>query len=258
MKFIFVLIIVLFVLFWWVSRTVLLHPLKSIFYIFYDLFDYLKNKKWKTYKEYGIYLYGGSFGNGKTLSIVRKVNQIYKKYDNIEVISNVDLNIPYTKFEYFEQFIEPVPGGITRIFVIDELGSLMNSRNYKNNKISETEFLYHLMQVRKEHKVLLASTQRFGMCDKLFREVAVYWIECSHFWRFYRHLYYDAYDLEFSQNPSLVKPLFSRCYFADNKLFSSYNTFQLVKDFKPLEIENRTSDNNFITTRYNRKGRKSL
>ena len=109
----------------------------------------------------------------------------------------------------------------------------MNARNYKNNRIGETQFLYTLNQIRKQNKTLLLASQRFGMCDKNFRQCAVQWIECSKTWRVVSQTIYDPYDLECSLNPKLVKPIKRKKYFlATDKMFKAYDTKQLVKDFK--------------------------
>ncbi len=211
------------------------HLFSIIYYSVKDIISFFKNKKWRIYENYGIYIYGGLYGGGKSLSITKYCEEIYKKYNNVKFISNIDLhNVPYEKFEYFEQLMDsPDYDGQCIIYVIDEIGSLMNARNYKNNRIGETQFLYTLNQIRKQNKTLLLASQRFGMCDKNFRQCAVQWIECSKFWRICSQLVYDPYDLECSLNPKLVKPIKRKSFFlATDKLFNAYDTKQLVKDFK--------------------------
>ena len=211
------------------------HLFSIIYYSVKDIISFFKIKNLKIYENYGIYIYGGLYGGGKSLSITKYCEEIYKKYDNVKFISNIDLhNVPFEKFEYFEQLMDlPDYDGQCIIYVIDEIGSLMNARNYKNNRIGETQFLYTLNQIRKQNKTLLLASQRFGMCDKNFRQCAVQWIECSKFWRICSQLVYDPYDLECSLNPKLVKPIKRKSFFlATDKLFNAYDTKQLVKDFK--------------------------
>lgn len=206
-----------------------------VWYAVKDIYKYIKGRKWKKYNNYGIYIYGGLYGGGKSLSISKYCTEVYKHYDNVKFISNIDLhNVPFERFEYFEQLMsEPDYDGQCIIFVIDEIGSLMNARNYKNNRIGETQFLYTLNQIRKQNKTLLLASQRFGMCDKNFRQCAVQWIECSKFWRICTQTIYDPYDLECSLNPKLVKPIKrQKVFLATDKLFNAYDTKQLVRDFK--------------------------
>lgn len=221
------------------------HIVQLIYYAVKDLYKYIKGRIWKKYDKYGIYIYGGLYGSGKTLSIARYCTKIYKHYDNVKFISNIDLhNIPFERFEYFEQLMEePDYDGQCIVYVIDEIGSLMNARNYKNNRIGETQFLYTLNQIRKQNKTLLLASQRFGMCDKNFRQCAVQWIECSKIWRIVSQTIYDPYDLECSLNPKLVKPIKRKKYF-----------LQQIKCLR-LTIQNsllRTSKTSLIKTNLTR------
>ncbi len=218
-------------------------------YIFTDLFKYYKNKEYKNFTDTGIIMFGGLFGTGKTLNMVDYATHIYNRYDNVEVYSNVTLtNIPYVKFEYFEQLCDKVEDGHIRIYICDEFGSLFNSRNYKTNKITETEYLTTLNQLRKENKLLLITTQRYGMVDKVFRQVAKLWFECHKFWRLYFYKIYDPYDLEYTADPRLVRPLkiFPHCLFATNKVYARYDTHEIVGNFEnPIEITNRSDTLDF-------------
>lgn len=214
-----------------------------------DIFNYFKFKKWKTFTDTGIIMFGGLFGTGKTLNQVDYATQIYKKYDNVEIYSNITLtNIPFTKFEYFEQLTEPVEDGCIRVYICDEFGSLFNSRNYKSNKITETEYLTTLNQLRKESKLLLITTQRYGMVDKVFRQVCKEWCECKKWWRFYFYDVYDPYDLEYSADPRLIRPLkiLPHVLFATDKVYSRYDTHEIIKGFEnPIEIIGRADTLSF-------------
>ena len=68
---------------------VLLHIVKMMLYMCKDMFTYIKGRKWKKYANYGIYIYGGLYGGGKSLSISKYCTEIYKKYDNVKFISNI-------------------------------------------------------------------------------------------------------------------------------------------------------------------------
>lgn len=216
-----------------------------------DIFKYYKTKQYKKFTKSGIIMYGGLFGTGKTFNIVDYVCRVYKHYDNIEIYSNVTLNgIPFTPFEYFEQITEPVEDGKFRIYVCDEFGSLFNSRNYKGTMLTESQYLTSLNQLRKENKLLLISTQRYGMVDKIFRQVCMEWRECHKLWRFMWFYRYDPYDLEYSFDPRIVQPLslFPVMTFATNKKRAQYNTHEFVKGFdNPITITDRSDTTSFTS-----------
>lgn len=77
------------------------------FYTVYDIIDYFKNQKWKVFNCYGIDMFVGMFGHGKTLSMTHKARQLYAKYgDSIQFISNYHLRgIPYTPLVNFNQLV---------------------------------------------------------------------------------------------------------------------------------------------------------
>lgn len=213
------------------------------YYLFKDFYHYVKNREWKKFRKSGIIGFGGLFGTGKTFNAVQYVVNAYRHHDNVQIYSNVDLvGIPYTKFEYFEQLREDVPVGITRIYLCDEFGSLFNSRNYQSNKITEVDYIATLNQLRKEGKLLVVVAQRYGMLDKMFRQVMDTWYECRKCFRVMSITPYDPYELEYTLDPRIVKPLgFPRVCFATDKRRSYYNTNQVVKNFSNvIEITNRS------------------
>lgn len=244
----------------WIAQK---HFPKAIVVGFRDMVDYVKGKKWKVFSDSGIVMYGGLFGTGKTFNIVDYVTNIYRHYDNVEIYSNVTLNdIPYTEFRYFEQITEPVEEGKHRIYVCDEFGSLFNSRNYKDTKLTEIQYMTALNQLRKESKLLLISTQRYGMVDKMFRQVCKEWRECHKLWRFMWYFRYDPYDLEYSYDPRIVQPLslFPVVKFATDKKRKQYNTHEFVQAFdSPIEITGRSDNSSFASADfgYGQKSKKS-
>ena len=64
---------------------------KALPLVFKDLVKLFKNFKKgepKPFDLYGIYLYNGLGGNGKTLSMVRRARQLKKKYPKLKIIAN--------------------------------------------------------------------------------------------------------------------------------------------------------------------------
>jgi len=77
-------------------------------YICLDIYEYFKYKKWKDFRNYGIDMFVGMFGHGKTLSMTHKAVRLYKKHgDSLRFISNYDLKgIPHAKLENFNQIVK--------------------------------------------------------------------------------------------------------------------------------------------------------
>ena len=66
-------------------------------YSFFDFVEYIKFRRWDDFSLYGIDMFIGMFGHGKTLSMTHRARLIYKKYgDKVRFISNYKLtDIPY-------------------------------------------------------------------------------------------------------------------------------------------------------------------
>lgn len=78
------------------------------FYSVFDLLSYLWHRGWKKFRCYGIDMFIGMFGHGKTLSMTHRARKLYKKFKNsILFISNYHLNgIPYVPLVNFNQLME--------------------------------------------------------------------------------------------------------------------------------------------------------
>lgn len=232
-----------------------------LFYLFYDTFMYFKEKRWKRFNKYGIRIFTGMFGKGKTLTATYYANKWYKKYgDSLLFLSNYKLNnIPYTQLVSFEQLVliqenwqklEDYKNRINNNFeelsdfeqiefeelmnnwqyqgvvvLIDEIELLLNNRKYSDFPL---ELLHTLCQQRKFKMVILATAQRFGMVDIAFRRITTLVEESNKLWRFQCTKVYDAWEMENAINPKLIKPIGRRCFFVRNKLFKAYDTTQSI------------------------------
>lgn len=240
-------------------RYTILH-IHIVFYNFIvDLYKYFKYKKYNEFTDFGkmyIYIANGKqpFGSGKTLSLVEYVRIIYKKYNNVDVwsyekncfikqrikvYSNIRLiGIPYIPLVSYEQLItcsNCVQDGVVNLFIIDELGSQFNNRDWKTNL--SNDLLAAILQQRKSKIALIGTVQDWSLFDATLRKVSTLCIECSKKWRFVVNRKFIASDIERSSyNTELIKPLSVQCFFSTDKIYNSYDTNErvdkLVRDIK--------------------------
>lgn len=200
-------------------------------YSVYDLINYFKFKKWEEFNLYGIDMFIGMFGKGKTLSMTHRVRLLYKKYGgNIRIISNYRLNdIPYIPLINFNQIVElgdnPSDKFVGTIVLIDEIENVLSHRNYANFPLA---LMHSLTQQRKLHIYIMCSAQRFFMVDKLWRSITTNVYDCNKIWRFQNCKVYDAWDLENSMNPSMIKRLANLWWFVKDSDFLAYDTSQMI------------------------------
>lgn len=250
--------IILFVLYPW-FRCAVLNPHLTTGYGIIDLFKYLKYKCWRNATCGALIAYTGLFGKGKTLSCVHTVVSLYNRYNDkivwdkfrskfvrqkVVVLSNVELKIPFKKFESLRQLVElshqlkeldEKYDTITFIYVLaDELSVQLNSRNFKSN--IDAPFLNTLLTCRHYHISMFYTAQRFNQVDALLRQVTQTVIECNKLWRFQQVSYYDAFELENCTNLLLVKPLKRSCWFVRNRDYEAYDTLACVEDLKKSEL----------------------
>lgn len=210
-------------------KTIITHIPKSIFYLFRDGYKYLKNKEWTIWNGFGLRIYTGLFGFGKTLSASRFVIEQAKKY-NLNVYSNIWLDCPYTPLKNYEQIINAPANSI---FLIDEISTLFHSRDWSK---FPTDLLFQILQCRKRKKMLVATAQRFGHVDKLLRDITSEVVTCRKYWRYQTYRIYDAWEVENAQNTDLVKPLVKGGWFVCNKDYGHYDTSELIDNAKKADF----------------------
>lgn len=62
---------------------------KFMFWIIKDLIRYIKNHLWKEFSGWGLHIYVGKFGSGKTCSMVRDAYNLACKYKGLHIVTNL-------------------------------------------------------------------------------------------------------------------------------------------------------------------------
>ena len=141
-----------------IARQIVFHPFQTGFNAVKDLYYYQLHRGWHNCPVGALDIYCGYFGSGKTLSLVHKVVGLYNRYNDkvvwcprrkkfvvqkINILSNVDLCVPYTKLESLAQVVKSSKTTqaiddeeetlTVTIVAMDELSVQMNSRSFKDN-----------------------------------------------------------------------------------------------------------------------------
>ena len=139
-------------------RTIILNPHLTLYYLPIDVFHWFKYHLYNQMETGKLICYTALFGGGKTLSCVHYVSNLYDRYNNkrifdpargkwvmqkVHIISNVDINKPYEKFESlaqvvrvaekFKDYDEEHNTRTCTIVLGDEFSVQMNSRSFKTN-----------------------------------------------------------------------------------------------------------------------------
>lgn len=129
----------------------------------------------------GIWVFCGKQGSGKTLSAVQCLKEILKEYPEAIVCSNMEIKgldraiIPFEDYSQLSTLSNGIKGVI---FFLDEIHVLWNSLESKEIPISE---MACFCQMRKDRRVILATSQVYGRIAKPIREQLQYVIDCRNF-----------------------------------------------------------------------------
>lgn len=243
-------------------RIAVLHPFKTVYYAVKDIILYFAHKQYNYYNAGKLDCYCAHFGGGKTLSIVHYVTLLFRKKNNkkvwdrgrkkfvtqkIHIISNVRLlSVPYEPLESLSQVVccaynnkkidEECNTRTVVLVVLDEASAQLNSRSFKTN--IDPAFLNTLITSRHYHISFLYSSQKFKLTDALMRSVTQHCINCQKVWRFMVQNIYDADEMEYASDPTMVKPKRRKGFFITNKDYSSYDTLATVDKLKKSVDEN--------------------
>ena len=100
--------LIIFLFVFGLTRCIIFNAFNVVIYGVKDIFMFFYLKKWRDFNYFGIDMFVGMFGHGKTLSMTHKARKLYKRYgNNIQFISNYKLiGIPYVPLINFNQLVE--------------------------------------------------------------------------------------------------------------------------------------------------------
>lgn len=202
-----------------------------------DIVSFIRHPKRKLHL-YGIWLYCGLYGGGKTMALTEYLSRMRKRYgDRIYISTNYGFkgeDFPLNDWkELLTEYDRPV------IFGYDEIQNEFNSRNYKNFPY---ELVRLLTQNRKGHgKQIVGTAQRYCRVDKVIRELCTHVVECHTLlgrWTFLKR--YDAEDYEemLHQVDVMKKhkvPCRRSSFIQTDKLRNDYDSFQMLESAKMKE-----------------------
>lgn len=246
-----------------IARLVVSHPLATVYYGIKDFYLYFAHKQYNYFEAGKLNCYCAHFGGGKTLSMVHYIVFIaFRKFNNkkvwdrsrncfvtqkIHIVSNVTLNdTPFEPLESLSQVVnmakvnkEIDEENNTRtvvLVVIDEASAQLNSRSFKTN--IDAAFLNTLITSRHYHISILYSSQKFKLTDALMRSVTQKCVVCKKIWRFVIQSEYDADEMEYASDPTMVKPLRRTGFFVFDADYAAYDTLAVVDKLKKSVDEN--------------------
>ncbi|MCM1228204.1 MAG: AAA family ATPase [Clostridium sp.] len=210
-----------------------------IAYLVYDLLTYLRFNENLLFYGWGIHLYTGKFGQGKTCQAVADVYNLCVRYPQLTVLTNIHLlNFPEsTRIIHLTNVEDILNAPKNTIVLIDEIGTLFNSRDFVGGKKSVPKSLFqHLCQCRKRKLVIFGTVQRFNLLDKQIRDITADVTSCNSmpsypFTRMLQAVTFDIDEYEMYQMNPMYNPRIMRTNIViqKNQYRQLYDTSELVQ-----------------------------
>lgn len=195
------------------------------------------------FNDYGIVIFYGPQGCGKTVSVSHYALKMKEKYKNLLIGSNYDLTLEDFKIKSWKVLVDKKNGDFPILFCIDELNQWANSRDWQH---MPKTILGELCFQRKNKRLILGTAQSISQIDKQIR------LQCGsgEFRRCFCWLGFINLVIrlrpEFDSDGNLIKKHFKGFYFflQDEKIRSLYDTFKTIErlaDCKVINNENKTN-----------------
>lgn len=207
---------------------------------------YRKKNKKKDFPYFGIDAYMGEFGSGKTLSAVKKVQEITEKYPKTiiitnTIIKNINKEIEQHFFSNAQELIEILQKVLTEknkngyIIFMDEMHVVLSDLFGSSNPI----FLTYLSQLRKLGIIIIGTCQLYNKCPKMVRDYLRLSGQIIFCHKLIPGLTLNRYiDMTTAEENSSLKLEYKLkmidWYFHTVELYESYDTHAIVSQIKAL------------------------
>lgn len=206
--------------------------LKFLFFWFMkikDIFLILKNGS--GFEEYGMTMYCGRQGAGKTMAMTEYLERMRAKYPNALILTNYGYKYETSPFVDWNDFFSVKNGTDGIIFAIDEIQNEFSSTAWKNFPES---LLSEITQQRKQRVKIVCTSQIFTRVAKPLREQCMDVVDCFTVggrWTWTKC--FDAVDYNrFIDSPSgkdKIRRLYIKTFIQDNHLRNLYDSYAKIE-----------------------------
>ena len=238
MKFLFfgsLIIFLFFVHFFWGTSFYKAFPLYII-----DLIKKVKKNKSGDpfpFDLYGVHIFCGRVGCGKTISMVRRARELKKQFPKLRVLANFQTDVADGFINSWKDIIDAEnidDNGINQgvLFLFDEIHLTFSSQNWRD---APDNLLEYISLQRHLHKCIFGASQVWSRVNKIIKEQTDYVIECKSYFgsRLIKNTCYtnENYQINGTQKDSgnRKRPKeYKECFVATDKLRSLYDTDEII------------------------------
>lgn len=198
---------------------------KNLFYLPYLWGFSLYKKRLVNFPYYGIYLFTGEQGSGKTLSLVNFVKYLHDHYEDVPIRSNFELPFAH-RLENWEQIL--LEKG-KHIYCIDELGIWANSKRGLRKDDNLNDLLLPITaQNRKNNRLILSTCQMYYQVHKDIRTQATAVIQCKTWFNCLTINTFHKPKVDEDGGVKLGIPYKTIFFLHTNALYDLYNTLEVI------------------------------
>lgn len=213
--------------------------IRKLFYFWYwkvkDLIYLIKFGR--RFTEYGVTMYCGQQGAGKTIAMVEYLERMRLKYPRALILTNFGYIHQHQSFDDWKQFFEVRNGEDGVIFAIDEI---QNEYNSSNRKTFPEGLLTQITQQRKQKIKIVCTSQVYTRVVKQLREQTFEVVECRTLggrWTFTKA--FDAWEYEaVVDNPekkTKLRRAWRRNFVQDSNIRELYDSYSVVEKMAKTE-----------------------
>jgi len=204
-----------------------------LYWVVIDISRFVRSGCKRKFNLFGVRVFTGRQGSGKTVGLVWQLNEIHRKFPKCKIYTNFEYAHADGRLENLNDLLRYRNGQDGIIFAIDELQNEFSSAASKD---FPEALLSTITMQRKQKICILATSQVFTRLAKPLREQCFQVIECRTFFaRWTRLRAFDAEDYNlFIDNPSPEKrfktrKLWKRSFIQTDVLRNSYDTMEVIE-----------------------------
>lgn len=205
---------------------------KFIFFLLKDTWYVIRNGM--PFSEYGVSLYCGEQGSGKSIAMTEYLERMRKKYPNVMIVTNYGYKYQNREFVDWKDFFDIRNGTDGVIFAIDEIQNEFNNQSWKN---FPEELLSEITQQRKQKVKIVATAQVYEDVVVQLRRQAFHVIDCMTFanrWTIttcYKKRDYEK-ALNYTDGTAKVRKMWRKSFIQDDYIRDLYDTEKKIERLK--------------------------
>lgn len=201
-------------------------------FTWFKLVDLYKLIKYgRKFNEYGLTLYVGDQGSGKSMAMTEYLERMRVLYPKVIIVTNYGYLHENQEFTDWNDFFEIRNGADGVIFALDEIQNEFNSKAWKN---FPEELLSEITQQRKQKVKIVATAQVYEDVAVQLRRQTLYVAECATYaerWtvvRCYRRKLYER-ALKLAEGTAKVQKVYKLSFVQNDVLRNLYDTEKKIR-----------------------------